>query len=173
MDSSSAACLRVDAAGGNHLGAVGISAPPPDPTLPGSGPSTLSPLTDEYWMPARPALGDVAAVHRRRKRLSHQALLTTVEDVHRRFGVTSERVLRSLHETATGVARFSSLALSRFVTASSARSSTMRTAVRKEALPSEDSSPVPGVSASVDLTRVFERSVDGFNCAAIFMDRGS
>ena len=49
----------------------------------------------------------------------------------------------------------------------------MRTAVRKEALPSDESSPFPSVSASVDLTRVFERSEDGFNFAAVFMDRGS
>ena len=40
-------------------------------------------------------------------------------------------------------------------------------------MPSNDSDPKPGVSASVDLTRVFERSADGYNCAAIFMDRST
>ena len=71
------------------------------------------------------------------------------------------------------MAPFSTRELTRFVTSSSARSSTLRTAVRKEALASEESNPEPGVSASVDLTRVFVRSADGYDCAAIFMDRST
>jgi hypothetical protein len=87
--------------------------------------------------------------------------------------VTSERILRSLHHSALGVAPFSTRELTRFVTSSSAKASTLRTAIRKEALETEDSSPEPGVSASVDLTRVFVRSVDGYDCAAVFMDRST
>ena len=111
--------------------------------------------------------------HRRTPRTSRRAKLTSVEEVHRRFGVTSERILRSLHHSALGVAPFSTRELTRFVTASSAKASTLRTAIRKEALGTEDSSPEPGVSASVDLTRVFVRSVDGYDCAAVFMDRST
>jgi hypothetical protein len=41
-------------------------------------------------------------------------MLTTVEEVHRKTGVTSIQVLRMLSETALGVARFKSLHLDRF-----------------------------------------------------------
>ena len=61
------------------------------------------------WEPSRGATLETGA-----GRKCHNAMLTTVEEVHRKTGVTSIQVLRMLSETALGVARFKSLHLDRF-----------------------------------------------------------
>jgi len=102
----------------------------------------------------------------------HRALLRDAATLHRRFGIQSEGVFRALEHSAKGVARLKPRDLDRFVSGASARASTHRTAVRNAAVPKDfpDTSN-PGMSASLDLTRQFLPDVDGFVCAAIFMDR--
>ena len=103
-------------------------------------------------------------------RKCHNAMLTTVEEVHRKTGVTSIQVLRMLSETALGVARFKSLHLDRFQTAASALASTRRTAVRHRVVDTGDPNPPGGRSASLDLTHNFPPDSEGNVCAAIFLD---
>jgi hypothetical protein len=103
----------------------------------------------------------------------HQSILRDVATLHRRFGIQSEAVFRSLEHTARGVAKLRPRELSRFVTGASARASAHRTAVRRESTFKDTPLSVPGVHASLDLTRHFPPDVDGHVCAAIFMDRRS
>ena len=97
----------------------------------------------------------------------HRAVLADTV-IHRRFGVQNENIFRALAHTATGVAPLLPRALQRFVTGASSRASTHRTSVRRESVPSTP--PEPSRAASVDLTHQFLPDVDGFVCAAIFMD---
>jgi hypothetical protein len=104
-------------------------------------------------------------------RHQHHAALKDAAVIHRRLGVQSEKVFRALPLSARGIRTPKPRELARFVTGASARASTHRTAIRREAV--ESTTPEPGRVASVDLTRRFEPDLDGFTCAAIFMDRAT
>ena len=119
-----------------------------------------------------PPVAHVLLVGPQPARSHHCALIRDAATLHRRFGIQSERVFRALASSSLGVARLQPRELSRFVSGASARSSAHRTAIRSAATPKNfPIAHAAGVAASLDLTRQFLPDVDGFVCAAVFMDR--
>ena len=103
-----------------------------------------------------------------RGRSCHHAALADPATIHRRLGVQNENVFRALSSTATGVKPLAPRDLARFVSGASSRSSVHRTAVRQNAVRGE--LPEPETVSSLDLTHSFAPDIDGYVCAAIFMD---
>jgi hypothetical protein len=103
-------------------------------------------------------------------RTSHRAKLTTAQTVHSRFGVTDPNVFRALATAAVGVA-LSDKDCGKYMSLAYAQQASQRTAIRHAAMPRAD--PRPGEYASMDLTRTFERDVDGNVCGVILLDVAS
>jgi len=134
---------------------------PAHPPAPNTSPATAAPRSVSSRAPSGAAKG---------ARTTHNAAIPSIEELHRRTGVTHPLVIRTLLSSAVGVRRIPSKHIARFQTAASAMSSTKRTAVRDRAVDSAGSTPSPGHTVSVDLTHFFEKNSDGYTCAAVFLD---
>ena len=101
-------------------------------------------------------------------RLAHRALLTSPQMLHSRFGVTDPMVFRALELSAVGVKLSGKGCYSKYMSLAYAQQASSRTAIRHAAL--LHARPLAGQHASMDFTRAFECDMDGFVCAAMFLD---
>ena len=90
--------------------------------------------------------------------------------LHSRFGIVDPVVFDRLHEVANGVERVGRRARDRFITSAYVRAAQQRSRVSSICGASHREPAAPGMRASLDLTRRFSPDLDGYTCAALFLD---
>jgi hypothetical protein len=110
------------------------------------------------WVTPRAFRGDDAtpaapqASRKVQQRSCHNACIRDMHTLHRRTGITNPDTVKILQLSSSGV-KIPTNQQRRYATASSAKAASRRTAIRTSSIHC-DPNPMPGVSASLDLTHI-------------------